>query len=37
MRIGLIIFTLWCFYLMKHAKGIERTNAIVWESETNQT
>jgi len=34
MRIGLIIFTVWCMYLMHYAKAIEPGNDAVWESET---
>jgi len=37
MRIGIVIFAIWCFYLMKHAEGIEQGNGTIWEGETNQT
>jgi hypothetical protein len=35
MRIGLIIFAIWCFYLMKHAEGNRSTDAVSWESESS--
>jgi len=37
MRIGIVIFAIWCFYLMKHAEGIEPTDAVSWKSESIQT
>ena len=37
MRIGIVIFTLWCCYLMHHAKGTQPGNAISWKGETIQT